>query len=385
MKKFSIEIIENLACFEGLRDEWNDLLKNSSSDCFFLTWEWLYTWWKHFSENSQLHIVAVRHEGKLCGIAPFTLRSRRWKRLLPFSALEFLGTGSVGSDYLDILVRRGHEFQVLFELSGYLADVKFMFELSRVEKNIAYACKFAMGLTQRGWSSTKISTDVCPYVDLLGHDWESYLESLSRAHRYNLRRRLRNMEKRWDTRFDLVQSEEQRTAAMQILIALHGKRWRERGSPGAFNSSALVSFHNELSRLALDKGWLRLYVLRLNGEPAAALYGFFYNRIFYFYQSGFNLDFYQHSVGLVTMGLAINSAISEGAIIYDFLRGNESYKSLWANGCRELIRLELYPPGVRGMLCRQTMELRSNIKKISVRLPSLTARIGMVYPDKVSP
>lgn len=382
MKKFSIEVIENLACFEGLRDDWNDLLKNSSSDCFFLTWEWLYTWWKYFSEKSKLHIITMRHENKLCGIAPFILRSRRWKRLLPFSALEFLGTSSVGSDYLDILIRRGHECQVHTELAGYLAGAKFMFELSRVEKNSAHVRKFALGLTRLGWSSAQISTDICPYVDLSGHDWESYLESLSRAHRYNLRRRLRNMEKLGDTHFELVQSEEQRSNAMQILIKLHGKRWRGRGSSGAFNSSALVSFHNELSRTALDQGWLKLYVLRLNEEPAAALYGFLYNRIFYFYQSGFNLDFYQHSVGLVAMGLAIKSAISEGAIIYDFLRGDESYKSLWANSCRELIRLELYPPGMRGMLCRQTMELRANIKKISMGLPSITERVGVVYPYK---
>ena len=63
------------------------------------------------------------------------------------------------------------------------------------------------------------------------------------------------------------------------------------------------------------------------------------------------------------MGLAIKSAIEEGAAVYDFLRGDETYKSLWACEERELIRLELFPPCARGAFYRQTIELRLNIKK----------------------
>jgi CelD/BcsL family acetyltransferase involved in cellulose biosynthesis len=65
------------------------------------------------------------------------------------------------------------------------------------------------------------------------------------------------------------------------------------------------------------------------------------------------------------MGLAIKSALEERAVIYDFLRGDEAYKSLWACQERQLLRLELFPPSRRGAIYRQAMELRWNIKKIS--------------------
>lgn len=358
-----IEKIEESARFEAIRSEWNELLKSSVSDCLFLTWEWLYTWWKHLREDRRLHIVAVRRDAKLIAIAPLALRPYRLRRLLPFSALEFLGTGSVGSDYLDILIRRGQEPQALAALAGHLAEGKRMLEFSQVKESSAHALDLALRLTQRGWGSHRIATDLCPFLDLAGHSWNSFLASLGSAHRYNLRRRLKGLGKRWEIDFQRVQSEQQRTEALRVLVALHGLCWRQRGSAGAFNTSALLAFHEELSRLALRYGWLRLYVLRLDGEPAAALYGFNYNGVFYFYQSGFDPDFRRHSVGLVTMGLAIKSAIEEGARVYDFLRGDESYKALWTQQERELVRLELYPPNARGALYRQAMELRYGIKR----------------------
>ena len=91
--------------------------------------------------------------------------------------------------------------------------------------------------------------------------------------------------------------------------------------------------------MALARDWLRLFVLRLDGKPAASLYGINYNGVFYFYQSGFDPDYGNHSVGLVTMALAIKAAIEEGAEEYDLLHGDERYKFHWAQELREIDEL----------------------------------------------
>ena len=359
-----IEKIEDLERFAALRGEWADLLRASDAPRLFLTWEWMHTWCRHLLEDRRLHIVAVRCGGELAAIAPLAVRPSRLLRLLPFSALEFLGMGSVGSDYLDVVVRRGFEDEVQALLASYLSEHKFVLELCRVEAAGAQANGLARKLRQRNWHVRVATTDTCPLIDLSRHSWESYLNSLGSTHRYNFRRRLRGLEKQWRVRFEQVATEEQRVDAMRALIALHQKRWHQRGSPGAFHTAGLVAFHEELSRLALQQGWLRLYVLRLDDRPAAALYGFHYHGTFYFYQSGFDPALGKHSVGLVLMGLAIQSAIADGAKVYDFLRGDEPYKFLWAQGERRLVRLELFPPCARGRICQRTTELRWGIKKL---------------------
>ena len=49
-----IETITDSAGFHAMREEWAELLESSTSDCVFLTWEWLHTWWKHLGAGRQL-------------------------------------------------------------------------------------------------------------------------------------------------------------------------------------------------------------------------------------------------------------------------------------------------------------------------------------------
>ncbi len=359
-----VEKIEDADRFRALRAEWDELLISSSSDCIFLTWEWLYTWWRHLAGDRKLHLILVRNDGRLIALAPLALRSRRWKRLLPFQALEFLGVGSVGSDYLDVIIRRGEERQALTALAGCLAESKLMVDFSQTAASGSHAVALMQELRDQGWDAHRTPTDLCPYINLEGQTWESYLAGLGSSHRYNLRRRTKNLDKEWRVSFERVVSDELCDEGIRSLVQLHGMRWQSRGEPGVLGDPSIIAFHHELSRLALRRGWLRLYLLRLDGRIAVAWYGFHYRGVTSFYQTGFDPAFYKHSVGLVMMGMAIRSAIEEGSRVYDFLRGDETYKSLWSCRERELLRLELFPPSRSGVVCRQSMELRGNIKRI---------------------
>jgi len=260
-----IESIEDASGFEKLREEWTDLLDASASNCLFLTWEWLYTWWTHLSEGRRLLLVTVRSDGQLIAIAPLTLRPPRLIRLVPFRSLEFLGSGIIGSDYLDFIVRAGKEEDACRALADYLRHGKLMLELTQLERRSCLAEQFAAELRGRGWSLSETKTDVCPFIDLSGHSWQSYLATLGSEHRYNFGRRLKNLMKQFEVRFEPVRSEEQRREALALLIALHNSRWRNRACSEAFYTADLVSLHDELSRLALEQGGLRLFVLRLDG------------------------------------------------------------------------------------------------------------------------
>ena len=94
-----VRVLQSGAELERLRDEWNELLSESSADCLFLTWEWTTSWWRHLGNDRTLHVVEVRERNRLIGLAPLTILHGR---------VEFMGTGTVGSDYLDLLVGSRH-------------------------------------------------------------------------------------------------------------------------------------------------------------------------------------------------------------------------------------------------------------------------------------
>ena len=99
--------------WRGLAREWNELLANSASDNPFLTWEWLDAWRTHVGRLDRLHVVTVRDGERLVAIAPLCSAATGFG---PLSRTTFLGTGPAGSDYLDLIVRRGYEPDAVAEI-----------------------------------------------------------------------------------------------------------------------------------------------------------------------------------------------------------------------------------------------------------------------------
>ena len=336
---------------------WNELLQSSDADCLFLTWEWMDTWWRHLGAGRELSIVLAHQDSDLIGLAPLCVSPRRLYggRLLPEAV--FLGGGFAGSDYLDVIVRRGYEGLACKRLAEELATERRSIRWNNVRHGVCAVESVAARLKSGGWSIAETIVNACPFIALAGHTWESYLASLGSEHRYSFHRKWRRLNRDYEVQFEQVRTKEECVAGLDALLRLHNLRWRGRGTSDAFHTPELVRFHQEFAQIALAQGWLRLFILNLNGKPAAALYGFFYGHKFYFYQSGFDPEYEKCSVGLITMGLAIRRAIEEGAEEFDLLHGEEAYKRHWAGSERVLSRLELYPPGVFGRIQESTKAL----------------------------
>jgi CelD/BcsL family acetyltransferase involved in cellulose biosynthesis len=366
----NIELVDESEGFEALRPEWQELLKASKVDCLFLTWEWLGSWWKHVSAGRRLHILVVRRAGRLIGIAPWALRPPQPGRLIPFRALEFMGMGDIGSDYLDLIARPEDETEVVKAVGDYLEKHRMFIEFQRVKHSSQRVGSLISRLDQAGWQTQQLITDNCAYLDLKGHSWKSYLSTVSRSHRANVNRRLRRLKESFQSvEFQKAADEATRAACFKDFTHLHALRWSGDERSTALTGPAVTAFHEEFSRIAQERGWLRLYVLRLDGKAVASTYSFRYGDVFYYYQAGYDPAYCSYSVGLSTLAMAIESSIGEGIIEIDFLHGEEEYKALWTRNCRDLERAQCFPPNVYGVLYRKAMGLRRGIKRV-IRWPN---------------
>lgn len=366
----STNIIRDVAVFSDMQSEWNELLQASSSNGLFLTWEWMHTWWMHLSENRVLHIITIRQDAQLIAIAPLMLSPSRYMRLMPFRVLEFIAAGSVGSDYLSILIRNGHEDVALQGISDCLSDTNFMLELVRIEKTSSPMVNLSLQLKQVGWESIRMTTNYCPFIKLSGHSWESYLESINRTHKTTIKKKTKFLNKSFEVTFELAETEIQREKAMESFISLHLTRWSGEGGSKALNQNELLNFHRDISKIFFELARLRLYTLFLDGKAAAILYLFRYEDIFYFYQTSYNIDYGKYGVGVISLAYVIGAAINEGIVEFDFLHDDEEYKYLWAREERELIRLELYPPKKIAKVYKQAVLVKGGIRRAFSNLSS---------------
>jgi len=358
------EILKKTPDFSALKMEWIELLKDTNNDNMFLTWEWMYTWWIYFCNGRELYLITVRLDGKLIGIAPLVARARNLKRGELFRSLEFIGSGDVGSDYLSLLLRKGHEQKATDAITDCLVRQNLILDFSRFDQNSLTMNALIEKLHSHGWKSTRTTSTVSPYINLESYNWDTFIASRGRSHRANVRKRLKTLNDEFRVTFEKVNSDERRSKSLQQLIAWHLTRWQGKGGSTALHSKALLQFHEEFSRLALERGWLRLFMLWLDARPAVSMYCFSYGNKYLFYQMGFDQSLLNYSVGLVGTALAIQAALTEHATEYDFLHGDEPYKYLWTHQQRQLLRVDLFPPGISGTIYQQSMFARYELKRV---------------------
>jgi CelD/BcsL family acetyltransferase involved in cellulose biosynthesis len=192
--------------------------------------------------------------------------------------------------------------------------------------------------------------------------------------RSNIKRRIRNLEKGFKTRYFVWQDLEGLEDAMGRLSSLHNMRWDQKDTPHSFSSQQYNAFHQTVAREFALKGWLQLSCLELDGEIAAILYDYRYGEKIYYYQGGFDPSLYKYSLGLVLRAYVIQKAIRDGIKEIDLLKGGYEHKYKWTEYDRRTINLTIGKNSLRSKMFFAN----------SFRKPRMKAAIKKVLPEFLS-
>ncbi len=334
---------------ERLREPWQRLAPLNGNP--FLSWEWSSTWWRHFGRDREQKILGC-HDigGELVGIVPLYFDSRRPLRMLRF-------IGHFPADQLEPLCAPEWLAGVVGSTRQQLAG-ESCWDLLLSERMPGVA-----GLGGE-LGVAPMRCELTPELELETADWDDFLASKSSNFRGQIRNRQRRLERDHELRFRLAEDPDRLEADMDALFRLHELRYgaAEKGL-GAF-SAELARFHRDVARLALENGWLRLWFAYLDGEPAAAWYGFRLGGADWFYQSGRDPQYDRQSVGFVLMAHTLRDAVQSGMGTYKLLLGAEEYKKRFSS--RE--------PAVETYALTRTMRGRVALKA-ALAQQSLTARM----------
>jgi CelD/BcsL family acetyltransferase involved in cellulose biosynthesis len=337
-----IEVLNTFAGADQLSNEWNELLACcSASHVPFLRYEYLSTWWQTLGggewPGGDLLIILARHEnGELAGIAPLFFG----KNPEGVPALLLLGSIEI-SDYLDLIVQTPHLPGFIDTLFDFLASERApawqVLDLYNLPENSPTLPAIQAAAAQRGWNYTTQTLQPCPYIPLPG-DWETYLASIDKKQRHEIRRKIRRSEE-YDppVRWYIVQDEAQLDAEMDAFMDLmaHDPD-KERFLTGVMRLQMKASVH-----AAFQAGWLQLALLEVGGQKAAGYLNFDYAGHIWVYNSGLNFAFREVSPGWVLLGHLIRWAIENQRQSFDFMRGDEDYKYRFGGINRYIVRAQV--------------------------------------------
>lgn len=300
--------LEPLGTLAELREEWSKLAEEAGN--IFSTWEFVSTWWRHFGGRADLRLLGRRDgDGRLAAIAPLyrsTLRGVRTLRLL----------GHGVADQLDLICAEAERAPMARSLRRHLREASD-WDVCLLERLPA----------ETGWDAMLetrvIRRQPSPVLHVRGRSWEQVLGSLSSNHRQQVRRRESKLIRERGLRYRLASDPERLDEDLDRLFALHDARW---GSRSSGFSTRWQLFHREFARIALERGWLRLWFAEVSGDIAAAWYGFRFGNSEWYYQAGRDRRFGEHSIGGVLLAHSIRSSVEDGVDSYRFLLGDEPYK-----------------------------------------------------------
>jgi dTDP-4-amino-4,6-dideoxygalactose transaminase len=299
--------IDRLDSIDEARADWTELADRSGN--LFSTWEWASTWWSLYGDGRSLLLGRLRRRGRTLALLPlYAWRDR------PVRIARFVGHGP--ADELGPVCGPGDRAAAARALRQAVADARC-------------GLLVAEHLPGReGWSALLgggviVRREVSPVLRWNG-GWQEYVASRSTKMRRQLRQRERRLE-RHGLAYRLADASSLERD-LDTLFALHEARWGGETTPFL----AHREFHRAFAVRAAARGWLRLWLLELDGEPAAAWYGFrFAGREFY-YQFGRDPALGGLDLGFVLVAHSVRQALEDGVREYRFLRGDDAYKMRFA-------------------------------------------------------
>ncbi|MDR4477951.1 MAG: GNAT family N-acetyltransferase [Nitrospira sp.] len=363
----TIRTVTTLDEFKGLAGDWEQLLRTVPGHRLFLTWEWLYYWSTHYLEDHRLRVLLAfdEHE-RLVGIAPFYLRIARDLGLIPMRELRFLGSEAVCSAYLDIITGERDKRAVCRSLYRYLFNNARndwdILTLSAMPAESSTIDEWNELYDEAGKVGEVVGTTCCPVIRLPG-DLDTYRTGLGRNKRYTVQRKTTCLQRAGRMEYARATSPAEVDAAFGSLVALHQKRWSLHANGGVFADDRARQFHREVVQVLSERGRVSLDLLKLDGRPIAAIYGFVYEGCYSFYLPGFDpVAMPKASPGLLLLHHRIEAAIREGMTTVDLLQGAQPYKLEWSTDRQRLVTVRYYNRHVRAVALKLCEGAKQAIK-----------------------
>lgn len=315
---------------EGLRSAepaWREILSTSGVDRLFNSPTWcdayaeayledddVFGWTLEASDGAPMAVLAFRREP-----ARGTFALRR---------ATFLADGSFDSDYLDLVIRPGHEraavergLELLARERGLDAVV-----LSGIPNDSTSLPVLHEILERRHLPSRERPVDCCAAT--LAPTMDEYVATLKSRVRSKVRSSLRRAHELGAV-FGWCDDPKTLSNDLEGLYDLHTRRWRSIDEPGSFSDPRRRKLYDRLMPRLLERGALRLSRLDLDGRPIAYQLGIVEGDTYYQLQEGYDPDRTEFRVGNALRAESVSRLIEEGVRRYDFMAGIARHKTEW--------------------------------------------------------
>lgn len=332
-------LIKDSTGFASLEPFWNRLVAESVASTCHSTFEWLFTWWRHFGADKRLLLIAAFEDGMLAGLAPLYADACADG----FRDLHFIGQGL--SDYADFITPRDRP-DIAEALVSALLDLRSSWDGMDLEEIPAQSANKALlnrvidaGSVPAVWQ-TMVQ---CPYLPI-ETSWEAFYGTMGKGFRHEVQNKLNrwnnlNKDRRNGLELHYVDRREVDSMFVDEVVALSDKRRSTDGHRSPFLNHPDQEFLREVLPLMGRRDQLRVGELRSGDALLAFMLAFRWEGTVYTWNTQYEPAFAAFSLGRIVLVRFAEQAFRDGCRELDFMRGEEPYKFQWTTLCRTNLAL----------------------------------------------
>lgn len=345
-----------------IKDQWNGLAGRMHRPSVFCTWEWVSKWVEYFGQGYELVILlAYDMQNDLKGILP--LANRRLKvedGVFKARVLSYCGSLELCSDHIDIICEQDNLESCLNSMMGFLLSEYRKWDVI----NMSHIPEDSQLLKWLDKNSAKYRYDLKAVSEALYIDTNKTFNEYTSLMNGNKRRDLNRLRRVLFEKSRVVYEKYEPSThedGMKILFELHKRRADSKNIDTLFKGSKLLAFHEDIAKAFYHNGWLRFRFLKKDDDVIAANYCFEFERRFFGYQQGIDLEWEKKSVGNIAIFELIKEACSGDIIEFDLLRGGGRHKAIWKANSRKLINANIYNSTFTGTALKLSYGVRNSL------------------------
>ncbi len=210
------------------------------------------------------------------------------------------------------------------------------------------------------------------YENVAGLSWSAYLLRRPGALRETIRRRLRRAEKLAGAQFNLLTSPSEMDLAAEVFESVYRRSWKD--------PEPYPDFNVALMRAMAERGWLRLGVWSIGGDPVAVQFWVMHSGQATMLKLAHDEAFKALSPGTVLTALMLRHLLDIDHVArIDLGRGDDVYKKGWAVERRQRIGVLLINPwrlaGLIALVRHASGRIASDLRIVTRRWTPLPSDI----------
>jgi len=350
-----VKRLTTLEAFEALAPVWLAVATESGQMSPFLSHEWFGCCWRAATATRRPEVLLVEDSAGPVAMVPLV----HWSGALHGLPVRFTGMlNAPDTAFADWLIV-GRPEPVIETVMGDLASRS---DWDVLALNSLPASSVTLKALQ-GWLPGRyrwqpIPSVRSPYLNTAG-TWEEFWAGTSQR----FKKTVRNVRNRL-AKVGTVSIEEHRIVSPDSpvfadLLAVSTRSWKAKEKLAIATMPGMADFFHELTARASARGWLRLWIMRLDGVPVATEYQLEADGRVHALRADFDAAMPDDLSPGTHLTAEIVRALfgRDTAYEYDMGPGNNQYKSRWASAAHELGRLRIFRPGAYGALLH-TFEAR---------------------------